>query len=141
MSTESFWDDKNLGQKIADLLASVTYVEPNHHFGRPFLTAYQLAVLFKQRFPEDFDEFGHPLGGKGSGVQFSLTSYLARQLSGKIKNGEITNIEGRFLSNLQLLRIQFVDDGETVTSSLPDSQYDLSMFRLRNPCDLPIRDG
>lgn len=135
MSTESFWEDKDLGQKIADVLASVTYVEPGHHFGRPFVTAYQLAVLFKERFREDFNDFGHPVGGKGSRVQFSLTSYLARQLSGRIKSGEITSIEGRFLSNRQLLRIEFDDDGETVTSSLTDSQYDLSMFRLRDPND------
>ena len=135
MSTNSYWEDKDLGQKIYDVLANVAYVEPGHHFGRPFVTAYQLAILFKKRFPDDFNDFGYPLGGKGSGVQFSLTSYLARQLSGRIKSGEITSIEGCFLSNRQLLRIEFDDDGETVTSSLTDSQYDLSMFRLRDPND------
>ncbi len=135
MSTESFWEDRNLGQKIVDVLGGVTYVEPDHHFGRPFVTAYQLAVLFKERFREDFCDFGHPVGGKGSGVQFSLTSYLAGQLSAKIKSGEITNIEGRFLSNRQLLNIEFDDYGKTITSSLTDSQYDLSMFRLRDPID------
>ena len=132
MSTESFWKDHNLTEKLVEVLGGVTYVEPDHHFGRPFVTAYQLAILFKERFPCEVRKFGHPVGGKGAGVQFSLTSYLARQLSGKVKSGEITDIEGRFISNRQVIRIEFDDDGETITSSLTDSQYDLSMFRLRD---------
>ena len=68
--------------------------------------------------------------GEGEPV-FATASqgYLARQLSQKIKDRAITNIEGRFLSNVQLLDIEFNDDGESVVSSLTDSQDDLSMFR------------
>ena len=131
MSTDNFWQDNGLEEKIVNLLAGVTYFEPEHHFGRPCVTAYQLAILLKEKFPNVFNDFGHPIGGKGSGVQFSFTSYIARQLSVRIKSGEITNVEGRFLSNLRLARIEFDDEGETVTSSVTDSQYDLSMFRFR----------
>jgi hypothetical protein len=129
MVTENFWEANDLEEKVIEVLADVTYYKPDHHFGRPFLTAYQLAILFKKRFPEEFGRFGHPIGGRGSGVQFTLASYLAGQLSGKIKSGEIPNVEGGFLSNRKLRQIEFNDSGETVTSSLTESQYDLSMFR------------
>ena len=132
MSTGIIWKDHNLEQKIVEVLADVKYIDPDHHLGRPFVTAYQLAILFKERFPEDFQWLRRPIGGKGSGTKSSLAGYLARQLSRRIKSREITNIEGGFLSNRKLLRIEFNDNGETVTSSLTDSQYDLSMFRL---CD------
>ena len=131
MSTESFWDIHDLERKIVDLLAGIQYFDPGHHFGRPFVTAYQLAILFKEMFPEDFRRFGHPLGGEGSGEHYSFTSYLAGQLSQKIKSGEILDIEGSFLSNQRLREVAFTDDGDTVISSLTGSGFDLSMFRLR----------
>ncbi len=129
MTTENFWEANDLSAKVIQVLAETTYYEPDHHFGRPFLTAYQLAILLKDRFPETFQNFGHPLGGRGVGVNFSFTSYVAGQLSRKINDGEITNVEGGFLSNRQLVEIEFSDGGESVVSSLTDSQYDLSMFR------------
>ncbi len=110
-------------------MADVAYYDPNHHFGRPFLTAYQLAIVFKERFPTVFVSIGHPIVGRGAGVSFSFSSYLAGQLSRKIKNGEITNIKGSFLSNQQLRNVEFSDEGESVISSLTDTQYDLSIFR------------
>lgn len=129
MATGNFWEDNDLEQKIVEVLSAVTYYEPNHHFGRPFLTAYQLAILLKASFPETFRRFGHPIGGKGSGVRYSFTSYLAGQLSQKVLNGQVANIEGGFLSNRRLVDIEFNDAGESVVSSLTESQYDLSMFR------------
>ena len=131
MGAKNFWEDNDLEQKIVDVLADVMYIKPDHHFGRPFVTAYQLAILFKERYPEEYEQFAHPIGGKHSGMQFSLTSYLARQLSRKIRSCEVTRVEGSFLSNQHLLRIEFDDAGGTVASSSTDSQYDLSMFRLR----------
>ena len=131
MTTANFWESNGLDEKIVGLLAEISYHEADHHFGRPFLTAYQLAILFKERFPEEFRNFGHPVGGKDSGVRFSLSSYLAGQLSRKIKNGEFPNIEGGFLSNRRLQGIEFVDGDSTITSSLTESQFDLSMYRYK----------
>ena len=132
MSEKSIWDANDLESKVIGLLASVEYVKSDHHLGRPFLTAYQLAILFKKQHPDDFERIGHEVGGKGSGFPHSLTSYLAGQLSVRIRSGELADrIEGGFLSNLGLKTIQFNDGGKTVTSSLTGSQFDLSMFRLR----------
>ena len=129
MTEGNFWEDNDLDRKVEEVLSGITYYEPGHHFGRPFLTAYQLAIIVRARYPETFRCFGHPIGGRGSGVRYSFTSYLARQLSQKIRDLEITSIEGGFLSNRQLVGIDFDDAGEPVTSSSTDSQYDLSMFR------------
>ena len=62
-------------------------------------------------------------------MSFSFSSYLARQLSQRIRDGLIPNVEGEFLSNRQLRDIEFTDGEDLVVSSLTDSQYDLSMFR------------
>ena len=132
MSTATIWDTYQLGQKIVEVLGCIEYEVPDHHFGRPFVTAYQLAVLFKERFPEDFEKLRFPIGGKNSGVQFSLASYLGRQLSGKIKSGELAeDVEGCFLSNRKLRPIEVVADAATITSSLSGSNSGVSMFRLR----------
>ena len=131
MTTANFWESNGLDEKIVGLLAEVSYYDADHHFGRPFLTAYQLAILFKERYPKEFRDLGHPVGGKDSGARFSLSSYLAGQLSRKIKNGELPNIEGGFLSNRRLQGIEFADGASTVTSSLTESQFDLSMYRYK----------
>ena len=126
------WERHDLERKIIEILSDITYENPEHHFGRPFLTAYQLAILFKETFPVDYETLGHPVGGRGSGVQFSLSSYLSGQLSQKIRSGEIANIEGGFISNRRVRGIEFNDSGETVTSSNTETEYDLSMYRLRD---------
>lgn len=129
MASTSFWDIHSMEDKVVQVLSGITYHDPNHHFGHPFLTAYQLAILIKERFPDTFLSFGHPIGGKGSGVSYSFTSYLAGQLSEKIRDGMITNVEGGFLANEKLEGIEFNDAGDRVVSSLTETQYDLSMFR------------
>ncbi len=131
MTNPNFWESNGLEEKIVGLLSEVSYHEADHHFGRPFLTAYQLAILFKERYPEEFRRFGRPVGGKDSGVRFSLSSYLAGQLSRKIKKGELPDIEGGFLSNRRLQGIEFADGTSTVTSSLTESHFDLSMYRYK----------
>ena len=61
MTTGSFWEENELEQKVVEVLFGVNY-DRSHHFGRPFLTAYQLAILVKARFPDTFRLLGHPLG-------------------------------------------------------------------------------
>ena len=131
MSSRTIWEQHDLERKIIEILSDITYENPDHHFGRPFLTAYQLAILFKERFPMDYEGLGYPVGGRGSGVRYSLSSYLSGQLSLRIQTEEITNIEGGFISNRRLRGIEFNDSGETVTSSNTETEYDLSMYRLR----------
>ena len=126
----SFWDRNDLDPKIVEIRADVP-PGPNDYFGRPFLTAYQLAILVKARFPNVFQLFGQPLGGAGTGERNSFAQYLSGQLVIKIWNHAHPDIEGVCLSNDRVTRIKFNDDGEPVVSSLIRSGFPLSMFRYK----------
>jgi len=103
-----------------------------HYFGRPYLSAYQLAIEVDRRWPEDRALGNPPVGGLGIGTRNSLTQYLARELPRRIKSGDLTTVEGAFLADEDLVELVYVEsDGRLVTSSLTSSGYDLSLFRLR----------
>ena len=125
MTTPNFWDKHGLDEKVLAVLSGITYHNPEHHFGRPFLTAYQLAILLKERFPPVFQAFGHPIGGRGSGDHVGFAQYVAGQMSRRIRNGMLANVEGGFLSNRSLRNLEFTDGNEPVVASLAD----LSLFR------------
>ena len=127
MSNETIWDANSLGPKVVQILRHLKY--DGHHLGRPFVTSYQLAILFKETFTEDFDRLAYLVGGKGIGREFTLASYLARELSQRIKRDEITNVEGGFLSNQRLRKLEFDDAGESVVSSLTGGEDDAAIFR------------
>jgi hypothetical protein len=53
-------------------------------------------------------------------------------LSRRIKSGDLTTVEGAFLTDEDLVELVYAEsDGRRVTSSLTGSGYDLSLFRLR----------
>ena len=131
MSTDSFWTDNNLGHLIAELLREAASGDDDHHFGAPFFTAYQLAILLKARHPAVFESFGRPVGGRGSGDHVGFAQRLAGQLSRRIGSGQIANIEGRFLSYENVQRLEFNDIGDTVVASTDNPR--VSMFRYREP--------
>lgn len=122
---QSDWENYHLAEKLLRILDIQSY-DPNHHFGRPFLTAYQIAILFKNMYPETYVRLNKPLGGKGTGIHHSLAQYLARMLSLHIKNESLRNVEGRFLQMNNISSMTFDDFGESVeASSIPG----LSMYR------------
>lgn len=126
----SKWDELKIEDKVIDILFNAKRYPEGHHFGLPFFTAYQLAIAFAQAYPNDAESLGYlHVGGKGIGERSSLAQYLARELSGRIHNGSIQNVEGRFLSNQFLDQISFNSGGEVIVSSLTDGQNQLSMFR------------
>jgi len=126
----SKWEELDIENKLMAILRNAEGHPEDHHFGSPFLTAYQIAISFAQNHPEDVQRLGFPVGGEGIGQRNSLAQYLARELSSRIHNGSIRNIEGRFLSNQFLEQISFQSGSEVIVSSLTNSQYPLSMFRL-----------
>jgi hypothetical protein len=126
----SNWENYNIYTKVRAILSEVEYHNPEHHFGSPFLTAYQLAIEFARRHQPEFARLGYQVGGIGIGEQNSLTKYLAHELSTRIKSNEITDIEGGFLSNLHLDNIILDNAGQKIVSSLTKTKTDLSMFRL-----------
>lgn len=124
------WEELNIEAHISEILGEVEYYR-EHHFNRPFLTAYQLAIKFNQRFQNEVRELGFPVGGEGVGQRNSLAQYLAGQISKRIVSGELQGIEGAFISSNDLETISFKNGDEIIVSSLTETQYDLSMFRLR----------
>lgn len=127
----SIWEKYDIEAKVRAILLEVEYYKPEHHFGRPFLTAYQLAIEFEKRYNHEFASLGYKVGGKGIGEKISLAQYLARRLSDQIKSNKIADIEGGFISNLHLDDIIFFDyAGNKIKSSLTKTNADLSMFRL-----------
>jgi len=127
----SFWEEHRIQDKVIAILEQVPEPAEGHHLGRPFLTAYQIAIEFAQRYSETTQELGWPVGGEGAGQRNTLAQYLAHQLSLYVRDHPQGPIEGGFLSNKYLEDIRF-SQGETVfSSSLTRSGFTLSMFRLR----------
>ena len=123
----SQWEDLDIQTCIVEILSTLPTYEPEHHFGLPFITAYQLAIEFANRYPREIAQLDLPIGGKDTGQYYSLAQYLARELSGRIKNRQIQNIEGNFISNLHVTNMTFSDG---VESSKSGNLATLSMFRL-----------
>lgn len=124
----SNWSSYDIEKRLRRIMGSETYsVKPEHHFGRPSLSSYQLAIEFDKLYHNDVVNMGYVIGGRGVNVKTSLAQYLARELSRKIKDGIITDIEGSFLSNTDLEKIEF--KGKIVSSSTGGS-YDLALFKI-----------
>lgn len=128
-STVSRWDELEMETKILDILDVWSHA-PEHHFGRPFLTPYQIAIMFREKYPEDFAFIGLPVGGKEIGQRNSLAQYIAAELSRCIIAESITSIEGCFLHRANLHALQYEMDGVTITSST-EQVCDLSMYRIK----------
>ncbi len=95
--------------------------------GNPFMTSYQIAIAFKQRYPEDFEKIGKPVGGSGADTHNSLTRYIAETLTKRIRNKQIKKVECGSLSVAHREGIPFKDEEATIYSS---GKYDLSLFRV-----------
>ena len=124
----SIWEDFSIEARVRGIL-DVPPREPGHHFGHPFLTAYQIAIAFAERFRDDYDLIGKPIGGRGAGPSHSLAQYLARELSDRIRNGRVTGIQGADLHGTHLRTLAYRSPEGDVESSTGSSS-ELSMFRL-----------
>ena len=129
----SHWNDFGMEEKIRKILVGESTPhrkdKADHHFGPSFLTIYQIAILFKEKYPEEFKAIGKPVGGKGKGRGHSLAGYIAKELSDRIGK-EIKDIEGGFISYQYMDGPAFIGkDGERIESSAPHSGNELTIFR------------
>ena len=122
----SIWQDHSIETRIREILASVP--DSGHHFGRPFLSAYQIAIAFDNRHLRAADLIAKRVGGEDTGRHDSLAQYFANQLSRRIRNGELGGIEGRYLNGRFLESLRYENGRETVASSL--GRANMSIFRL-----------
>ncbi len=80
----SIWQEENLEDKIIRILKDVKFrSNPQHHFGQPFVTPYQLAMELNKREGTTVKKLNSckEIGGEGSGSYNSLPQYLAGQIS------------------------------------------------------------
>ena len=122
----SIWRNYDLENRVRTILASVPF--SRLHSDRPFLSGYQIAIAFMQRFPEDADGIAKSVGGVGTGRHDSLAQYFANQLSRRISDCSLIGIERRFLSGRFLSSLEYGNDHETVVSSL--GSKNMAVFRL-----------
>lgn len=130
MGGASLWEQHEIEAKLEAILETIQPVEERSHLGRPFVSAYQLALAFRDTYQQTFDDLGKPVGGEGVGQHHSLTQYLARELSNRIRKGETIRIEGAPLTHLYIRTLDFKGGNEEVRSSL-QKEY-LTLFRLRD---------
>lgn len=78
----SYWEEYNIGDSVNQILVNVE--DDRHYFGRPFLTAYQVAIEFANRYPDIVTRLDKQVGGAGTGEHTSLAQYLALELSKQI---------------------------------------------------------
>lgn len=128
----SVWVDHDVETKVIEVLQDVPVGTPRHHFGRPYLTAYQLAIELDRRYPQVASALGQLVGGAGIGQHNSLAQYLARELSRHIRDDPTFSVEGGSMSSKDVRSLIFDSPQGPVTSSLTGSGFDLSMFRLSN---------
>jgi len=53
----------------------------------------------------------------------SLAQYLARELSGRIKSGDLTTVEGAFLTDEDLVELVYVESDRQRVTSTPHRQW------------------
>ncbi|MFL0167941.1 hypothetical protein [Candidatus Clostridium helianthi] len=124
----SDWKNYNLEDKLRGILSREKVRHP--HLGQSFLSVYQLAIKYDKEFHNDVEAMGYKVGGKGSNVYTSLAQYIGRELSKRIKRGDITDIEGAVLSDTELSGIIF--DNDSIVSSVTGNENGLSLFRIKD---------
>lgn len=130
----SVWEQQSVEAAVLTALASVHINNAGgHHFGAPYMTAYQLAIKVDAAQPQIALALNYTVGGAGTGSSNSLAQYLARELSRRIKaDPDHYPVEGAFVTNEHVTAVQYRDAaGNAITSSLTGIGSDLSLFRTR----------
>jgi len=126
----SFWEENDLTPKVENILRQQKPSKQYAHFGRPFLTAIQLAHKFKRVYPEIIESFIEEEGVHQHALS-SLAAFLVKELFGRISIGRITSIEGAVLSTSNLNKLNFVIDDVAIKSLIEKDSLDLFVFRYR----------
>jgi len=127
----SVWQDFGLAQKVEEILRKDAERYKPHHLGHPYMSAYQIALALKKAHPKVFAAINMPLGGKDTKKHSSFSQYVGRQLSQHILAGEMPIIEGGFLSNTYIDKIEFSNGADEIRSSVIGGNNPLSIFRWK----------
>ena len=128
----SIWQEFDFEQRILRILRNAKRYRTLHRFGFPFLTAYQIAIEYASRYPEDFKQIERPIGGKGANISNSLTHYIAWELSKRIQSGLLPMVEGAFITPSHQVNLTFRYGKKTITAYTGKGSRELPLFRLRH---------
>lgn len=117
---DTTWTKFEIEKKIIRILAEIPTFERARHFGRPFLTSYQIAIVFSHRYPDDFRHLGLPIGGEKG----SLAQFIAQHLSVAVRENH-PHLEGGVLSYQHLEDMTLDNDGDIIRPS----RFPVAMFR------------
>lgn len=134
--TVSLWEEHNMTDRIVSVLDALHLNSPDgHHFGRPFASSYQIAIRLLEADPTLSETLNLGVGGRGTGRHVSLAQYVAQNLSRQIRPDPTHPIEGVFMSNELVRQVVYRRPGgeEDVVSSLAGTDFDMALFRLRDP--------
>ena len=124
------WVKYGMDKKVREILSVPAQARvKKSSCGNPFMSSYQIAIAFKQGYPEDFEAIGKPIGGTGTDTHNSLTRYIAESLTKRIRNGKIKKVACGSFSVIHREGIPFKDGEETIQSS---DKYDTALFRLKS---------
>jgi hypothetical protein len=113
-----------MDERVEGILREVRQVDESHLFGRPFMTAYQLAIKLQQRHREAADALHRDVGGRGP----ALIPAWPRPWRGSchVESGTWGGsypVEGAFLSNDGITALSYGNpEGGQVESSLTAAQ-------------------
>lgn len=116
---------------LREVLRSCLEYEPNHHLGRPFMSAYQIAIRFAAGFPNHPSVRQLQIGGANTGEYQSLAQRIARFLSVTLRDeGAVIGIEGGFISHDRVGNLHFQGiDGAVIQVSTLRSEHGHAIFR------------
>jgi hypothetical protein len=120
--------------RIVSVLDAVHINSPEgHHFGRPFVSSYQIAIRLLESDETLSELLGLDVGGRGTGRHVSLAQYVGQNLSRQIRADETHPVEGVFMSNELVRQVVYRRPGgeDDVVSSLAGTDFDMALFRLR----------
>lgn len=102
---------------LKQILKDCPEYKPSHHLGRPFMSAYQIAIRFAEAHPQHPSVRNRDVGGRGKGPAHSLAQRIALFLSKAIKDRKVHDIEGGFLSHDLIGDLWFDYKGQKIRPS------------------------
>ena len=101
---------------LLEIMDSCREYRPGHPLGRPYMSAYQIAIRFARDHPE------HPVvqelrvGGEGTGERRSLAQQIAGFLSREAQTPG-SQVDGAFISHQDIVEFTFDNNGSPLRVS------------------------
>lgn len=122
------WNAYGVEPAVLEILQGVRGHEQSRALGRPYLTAYQLAVAFDQRYPAIAAELAREIATAGDDWIPTLAAYLARELAAAIAGGRLPGVQAALLSDRHLLAASF-GRGGLPSAKVDSAGADFVLFR------------